>query len=339
MPREIYLVISLVIAGFAVIGFWLSKKLSDLAQKQKPSDELLEYLRTTNVRLDEQNKNITRTLQNSTKALNERLDNAAKVIGAVQKNIGEMSEIGRGMKELQEFLQSPKLRGNIGEQILKDLIQQMLPKGSFFLQYPFKSGEKVDAAIKTSAGILPIDSKFPMENFQKMTKAETQSEKDGFRKAFYRDIRKHIKEISKKYILPEEGTMDFALMYIPSEAVYYEVVNEPELMQSAQRARVYPVSPTTLYAHFQTILLSFEGQKIERRARQVFAMLRAIQKDYGKVDDNLSTLQRHLNNAYNMMSAVLSSFAMLGQKISSTHQLEEETNEKKLLERDSEMEP
>ena len=166
-----------------------------------------------------------------------------------------------------------------------------------------------------------------MENFQKMVKADSEKERESYKKLFMRDIRKHVKDISQKYILPEEGTMDFALMYIPSEAVYYEVVNEPELIDSAQRARVYPVSPTTMYAHFQTILLSFEGQKVERKARDVLAMLRAIQKDYGKVEDNLSTLQRHLNNAYNMMSGVLTSFTQLGQKITSTQTLGEGVKE------------
>lgn len=307
--------------GLILLGLFINKKLSELTDKQKPSDELLEYLRTTNTRLDEQSKQFTRTLQTSTKTLNERLDNAARVIGQVQKNIGEMSEIGRGMKDLQAFLQSPKLRGNIGEQVLKDLITQMFPKSSFYLQHTFKSGEKVDAAIKTAAGILPIDSKFPMENFQKMTKAETQKERESYKKVFIRDIKRHVNDISKKYILPEEGTMDFALMYMPSESVYYEVVNESDLMRFAQKSRVYPVSPTTLYAHLQTILLSFEGQKIETRAKQVFAMLRAIQKDYSKVEENMSTLQRHLNNAYNMMSSVLTSFVQLGQKITSTQSL------------------
>ncbi|MCL4382855.1 DNA recombination protein RmuC [Patescibacteria group bacterium] len=311
----------IVIGAVILLGLYIGRKLSDLAEKQKPSDELLEYLKTTNTRLDEQNKNFTRTLQESTRNLNERLDNAAKVIGAVQKNIGEMSEIGRGMQELQQFLQSPKLRGNIGEQVLKDLITQMFPKKSFHLQYSFKSGEKVDAAITTAAGILPIDSKFPMENFQKMTKAKEPKEKSVYRKEFMKDIKKHVTDISRKYILPEEGTMDFALMYIPSEAVYYEVVNEQDLLEIAKASRVYPVSPTTLYAHLQTILLSFEGQKIESRAKEVFSLLRAIQKDYLKVDDNLSKLQRHLNNAYNMMSSVLTSFTGLGQKISSSRTL------------------
>ena len=121
--------------------------------------------------------------------------------------------------------------------------------------------------------------------------------------------------------------MDFALMYIPSESVYYEVVNDNELLRLAQQSRVYPVSPTTLYAHLQTILLSFEGQEVERRARQVFNMLRAIQKDYAKMEANLGTLQRHLHNAYNMMSSVFTSFTHLGQKLASTRELGEAIKE------------
>ena len=322
-------VILLIVAGAVVfVGLYLSKKITQISEKQKPSDELLEYLKTTNTRLDEQNKQFTDALHNSTKTLNERLDNAARVIGNVQKNIGEMSEIGRGMKELQQFLQSPKLRGNIGEQVLKDLITQMFPKSSFHLQYQFKSGNKVDVAINTAAGILPIDSKFPMENFQKMSKAETKKEVSTHRHEFKKDIRKHVKAISTKYILPEEGTMDFALMYIPSEPVYYEVVNSPELLELAKKSRVYPVSPTTLYAHLQTILLSFEGQKIESQARKVFTMLRAVQKDYSNVEDNLSTLQSHVGRAYNKMSDVITTFTQLGQKITSTQSLGEPSTNK-----------
>ncbi|MBU0578762.1 DNA recombination protein RmuC, partial [Patescibacteria group bacterium] len=232
------------VGGLIAIGFFINKKLTDVVEKQKPSNELLEYLKTTNIRLDEQNRNFTKTLSDSTRNLNERLDNTARVIGNVQKNIGEMSEIGRGMKELQEFLQSPKLRGNIGEEVLKDLISQTFPKSKFYLQHGFKSGERVDAAIKTAAGIIPIDSKFPMENFQKMSKAKSGEEKKRAKRDFVNDVRRHIRDISKKYILPEEGTMDFALMYIPSEPVYYEIVNNVALTDYARRVRVYPVSPT-----------------------------------------------------------------------------------------------
>lgn len=300
----------IVIIGFAVIIVYINKKLNDVVEKQKPSSELLEYLKTTNIRLDAQGK-----------AFNERLDNASKIIGEVNKNIGEMSEIGRGMKELQDFLKNPKLRGNIGEQILNELLKQYLPKESFDLQHVFRSGEKVDAAIKTSAGIIPVDSKFPMENFRKMNISSNSEEKKLFEKQFESDVKKHIDDISKKYILTEEGTIDYALMYIPSESVYYEVVNNTSLFDYAGAKRVLPVSPTTFYAYLKAILMSFEGQKIESQAKEILSALRAIQKDYEKVGSGLSILQKHMTNAHNVMGDVLSLFSQLGHKISSTRNL------------------
>lgn len=303
------LILIIIIALLLVLVFYLNIKLSG-ARDQKPSNELLEYLKTTNTRLDEQSKNF-----------NERLDNAARIISQVQRNIGEFSEIGRGMRDLQEFLSSPKLRGNIGEQVLKELLKQFLPKESFNLQYTFKSGEKVDAAIKTSGGIIPVDSKFPMENFRKMSEGGDELSKKNAGKDFERDVKKHIDDISRKYILTEEGTIDYALMYIPSEGVYYEIVNNQMLFDYAADKRVLPVSPTTFYAYLKAILMSFEGQKIEAQAKEILASLRAIKSDYGKVEENLGILQKHLTNAYNMMGNVFSAFSNLGQKISSTQNL------------------
>jgi len=270
----------------------------------------LEYLKTTNTRLDAQSKDF-----------NERLDNAARVISAVQKNIGEFSEIGRGMKELQEFLQSPKLRGNIGEQVLRDMLSQFLPKQSFKLQYTFKSGDKVDAAVFTSAGIISIDSKFPMENFRKLG-VENEIERKQAKSDFYRDVKKHIDTISNKYILVSEGTVDYALMYVPSESIYYEIANNEDLFDYAQGKRVLPVSPTTFYAYLKAILMSFEGQKIEAQAKEILSSLKAIEKDYEKTEESLSTLQKHLTNAFNMMNNVFATFGSLGQKISSTQNLD-----------------
>jgi len=330
MGNEFYLLLAVLVAVFAIVLFFINKKLSDLTAKQRPSDELLEWLRTTSSRMDEQSRTFTGALQRSTKTLNERLDNAARVIAAVQKNIGEMSEIGRGMKELQEFLQSPKLRGNIGEQVLKEILGQMLPKSSFHLQYTFKSGAIVDAAIKTTAGIIPVDSKFPMENFRKMSSAKTEEGRKSAQKVFVKDVKKHIDDVAKKYILTEEGTIDYALMYIPSEAVYYEIVNDVSLFDYAGKKRVLPVSPMTFYAYMKAILMSFEGQKIEQKARQILAAIRAIQKDYNKVEDNLSVLGRHIQNAYNQMSNVFSGFTQLGQKLSSAQTLGEPEEARKL---------
>ncbi|KKU22574.1 MAG: hypothetical protein UX88_C0019G0002 [Candidatus Woesebacteria bacterium GW2011_GWC2_47_16] len=313
--------LAIVIGALVIIAIFINRKLSDLAEKQKPPEELMEIIKMLQSGSKEDRKVLLESLQKNTQSLNERLDNAAKVISQVQRNLGEMSEVGKGIRTLQEFLQSPKLRGGLGEEVLKEMISQTFPKNAFHLQYPFKSGVKVDAVLKTEAGLLCIDSKFPMENFNLMLKGETEAERNVGKKQFAADVRKHIEDISRKYILPEEGTMDFALMYIPSEAVYYEVVNIQELSNFARRLRVYPVSPNTLYAHLQVLLLSFEGKDLETKSREVFRILRAIQKDYSKVDENLGVLQKHLNNAYNMMSSVITSFTQLGQKITSTQTL------------------
>lgn len=335
MQNELLLILVSIVIGFTIIYFLLNRK-----QNTQASDKALtEWLKTMQVSIDETNKTLNqamrnsslemnKTLQENNKQINDRLTKAAEVIRDVSHEMGQMSEIGRSMKELQEFLKSPKLRGNIGEEVLKDLISQTFPKNSFNLQYQFRSGEKVDAAIKTDAGILPIDSKFPMENFQKMNKAQNQAEKDSYKKEFIRDVKKHIDDISKKYILPEEGTMDFCLMYIPSEPVYYEIADNPSILDYARRKRVYAVSPTTLYAHLQVILLSFEGKKIESKTREIFAMLRALQVDYEKVNDNMGVLGKHIGNASIQFGNVLTSFQKIGKKLNTTKELETETIEK-----------
>jgi DNA recombination protein RmuC len=322
----------LTIVGFIAVIFFLNKKISEL-QKQKPDQALYEWLKTMQSSIDTTNKTLNeslhanstsmvRTLQENSKQLNDRLDKAAAVIRDVGVEVGQMSEIGRSMKELQDFLKSPKLRGNIGEQVLQDLITQVFPKNSFHLQHQFKSGEKVDAAIQTDAGILPIDAKFPMENFQKLAKAKTEEDVKLYRKEFARDIKKHIDSIAKKYILPDEGTMDFALMYVPSESVFYELVTMDEIMEYAKTQRIYVVSPSTLYAHLQTILLSFEGKKMETQSRELFRLLQALQIDYEKVNESIDLLGKHIGNASNQYANVNKGYTRLGQKLSSAKHLE-----------------
>jgi DNA recombination protein RmuC len=338
MNNQIYLLFAMVVVALGVIAWLINKRLSEIAQGSKQDQALTEWLKsmqasidnttkTLNQALSSTSKNLSDTLQKGNKDLNTRLDNAARLMAQIQKDAGRFAELSLSMKNLQDYLRSPKLRGNIGEQVLKDLISQMFPKNSFFLQHSFKSGDKVDAAIRTDAGLLPIDAKFPAENFQRMIAAENEGEKEAAKKEFIKDVKKHITDIAKKYILPEEGTMDFALMYIPSEPIYYEVVNLTELTESARQNRVYPVSPNTLYANLQVILLSFQGKEIEKRTRQVFTLLRAIQKDYTKLSDDLSVLNRHITNSYNQMANVNSGFALMGQKLSSTEALGEMVKE------------
>lgn len=300
---DIYPIIATLVIGFAVTLYFIRRWLVE--HKPQPDATLAEWLKSTN-----------EAVRESSRQFNDRLDNAAKVISDVQKHLGEMSEVGRNLKSLQDFLSSPKLRGGLGEEIMSQMIGQTFPKNAFHLQYQFKSGSKVDAVLKTDAGLLCIDSKFPLENFSRLARGEAGAKKD-----FIFDVKKHIVDISKKYILPQEGTMDFALMYIPSESVYYEVVNISELSSFARASRVYPVSPSTFYAHLQVLLQSLQGKELATKSRQVFQLLRAIQKDYEQTQDSLSTLGRHLTNAHNQMGNVTSSFGLLGQKLHQTNYL------------------
>ena len=310
----IFILIAIIVIGFV----FFFRQLQELkGQKNDKSTEvLMKWLEEMRSSVDKSTETMQQRLDATNKAINERLDNAARVIAGVGKEVGQMSEIGRSMKDLQDFLRSPKLRGNIGEQVLKELLGQFLPKESFHLQFRFRTGEIVDAAIKTESGIIPIDSKFPMENFKNMMKAESEAEKKVFEKEFGRDVKKHIDDIAKKYILPEEGTIDYALMYVPSEPVYYEIMsNLPELSEYSHKKRVLPVSPSTFYAYMRAILMSFEGKKIEERARAILAALRGIKGDSEKFGDALRVLTKHINDTKNTSDLVNSRYVSLHSKI------------------------
>lgn len=316
--------------GFGTLGVLISRK-------KTPTDNqaTIEWLNSMQRSIEHTNTTLQNTLRGSTaetnrvlltntKQLNERLDTAAVVIGELKKSLGEMSEVGRGIKSLQEFLQSPKLRGNIGEQVLADMIGQTFPRQSFHLQYAFPSGVKVDAALKTDAGILPIDAKFPMENFRKMHIGEDEKTRKIAEREFFSDVKKHITDIAKKYILPDDGTLDFALMYIPSESVYYEIANNEELMDFSRKVRVYPVSPNTLYAHLQVLLLSYEGKELEKRTQDIMRLLKSISHDFDKFQDQYGVMSRHITNAYNSTTTLGTMLNQLGQKVGQTKFLSEE---------------
>ncbi len=193
----------IILVAFGIVVIFINKKFSDLKDSQKPSEELLAVIKMLQSGSKEDRKVLLDSLQKNTQSMNERLDNAARVIAAVQRNLGEMSEVGKSIRSLQEFLQSPKLRGNLGEEVLKEMIGQAFPKNAFHLQYSFKSGAKVDAVLKTEAGLLCIDSKFPMENFNAMVRGETEAERTRAKRNFAGDVKKHIEAIAKKYIMPK----------------------------------------------------------------------------------------------------------------------------------------
>ena len=319
----------LLIAAVVIIigGFFLLYKTIEKSNQDKNNEEslkvLTEWLKGMQASVDKNSEVTQKQLSESSKILGERLDKAAVVIAGVQKEIGQMSEIGRSMKQLQDFLRSPKLRGNLGEQILKEILGDFLPKESFYLQYRFKTGEIVDAAIKTESGLIVIDSKFPLERFNAFNSAESETEKMGLQKEFVRDV--------KKYILPEEGTIDYALMYIPIESVYYEIMsNLPELSDYAYKKRVLPVSPATFYAYMRTILMSFEGKKIEERAKTILTALRSIQTESGKFGESLRVLTKHINDTKNTSDMVNNRYSSLNSKISTIATIEKKEDKEAL---------
>lgn len=308
MATETTLIIGVIIAGFAAILYLLLRpKKEDETQKV-----LLEWLKEMRGSLDQNLSNVQRQLQSQSADLNRRLDNAAQVIGGVQKELGTMSEMGKRMKDLQEFLQSPKLRGGVGEKVLTDTLRQTLPHDQFDTQYSFRDGSMVDAIIKTDQGIIPIDSKFPMENFKKMVRADSEEEKESFRKIFVRDVKKHVDEISKKYILPAEGTINFALMYIPSEAIYYEVaVQNEELDEYAYRHQVTFVSPNTFAYFLKILLLGLQEKRVAESARQILEVLDSVRQESQKFGDSLSVLSTHITHAKGAMDKVSSEYQTL----------------------------
>ena len=244
--------------------------------------------------------------------------------------LGKVQEVGRGVKEFQEFLRSPKLRGNIGEQILRDLLEQMLPKENFSLQYQFQEGQIVDAIVKTNQGIIPIDSKFPMENFRIMMKNDLGT-KEMAKKNFVRDIKKHIDDISKKYILPSEGTVDFALMYVPSEPIYYEIsLNQPEILDYGYQKKIYFVSPNSFYYFLKIIMIGLQGARIEKGARKILNGMKAVEQEASKFEGDLSILTSHIDHAKTASERAQNRFGRLVGKIERLEELEEPNQKKKL---------
>jgi len=327
VTTDLIIILVAVIAAFAVILIWQQRSFKKLQKDGQVDENLKEWIKSTKDEMVEMKKEVrggldknVETLQSqlgsTNKAINERLDKAAAFMKTIGDEVGQMRELGKSMKDLQDFLQSPKLRGNVGEQILQDLLNQVLPTANFSTQYKFKEGQVVDAIIKTENGLISIDSKFPMENAKKLFAADSDEEKNVVKREFAKDVRKHINDIAKKYILPSEGTVDFAIMYVPSEAVYYEVVaNAQDLIDFGQAKKVFLVSPNSFYYFLQAIMLGLRGKKIQEKAQQIMETLGMIQQESVKFGEKLSVLNRHVTNAKNSMDNVSSDYGKLSGKI------------------------
>ena len=262
-------------------------------------------------KMDDRLGETVRLIESTHQTVGQRLEKNTEIFGQVQERLGRLDEankqiltIGEEITRLQEILRVPKLRGNLGELFLEELLSQILPTDYYQMQHMFKSGDKVDAIVRLPQGnLVSIDAKFPLENFRRMITCENEAERKAMRKTFVSDVRKHVDQIAAKYILPDEGTLDFALLYIPAENVYYEVIlavdrgeESHDIFRYALNKRVIPVSPGSLYAYLQLILLGLRGLRIEKRAREIFDYLSRLGADLEKLREDLELVGRHLGN-------------------------------------------
>jgi DNA recombination protein RmuC len=259
---------------------------------------------TISRQLNERLKETSQALQETHRTVGDRLDSATRVFGDVQKSLGRLEEthkqiyeIGKNISSLQELLRAPKFRGEVGETLLGRLLEDILPKESFRLQYRFKNGNIVDAAILIGENIIPIDAKFPLENFRKVQEVTSEEEKKSVYRVFVRDVKVRVDEVSSKYILPDEGTFTFALMYIPAEAVYYQISKDEELSAYAQAKKVIFVSPNTFYAYLQAMLYGLKGMSVERNIQKVFTELEGVKLDFKRFQEDFEVVGSHLMNA------------------------------------------
>jgi DNA recombination protein RmuC len=308
-----FIAIILALAGFILS---LRKKIDDSKKDEleNKDDRIVSNLTNQISLLSQTLSTIQKSVDQRLGENTGRLDNAAKSYGEVQKQLTHLQdevrrvhEVGKDISSLHEILRAPKVRGVMGEIWLEKLLGQMLPQNHYECQYAFKSGEKVDAIIRLQDNIISIDSKFPLENFKKAIESQNDEERSGFKKQFGQDVKKHIASISDKYILPGEGTMDFALMYIPAENVYYEIVNHNfgnvSLFDYAVEKKVIPVSPNTFYAYLGTIIMGLKGLRVEENAKFILQNLSKLMVQFMKIRKDFESLGNHIRNAQNKFEA------------------------------------
>ena len=245
-------------------------------------------------------QSVSTSLASSSQTLQQVSDRLAGIDTAAKRIV---DEVGPAISSLQDILRAPAVRGSFGEFLLEKLLADVLPADHYSLQHTFRSGERVDAIIRLPEGIVPVDSKFPLSGFQRILAAQSTEEREREAKSFVRDVKGHVDNVCK-YILPDEGTLPFAIMYIPSESVYYEVMVRDELSggrgalaEYARQKSVFPVSPNTFYALLQAVAKGLRGLQVEERAREILDHLGRLQGDFEHIRGDFQTLGQHIGHA------------------------------------------
>lgn len=302
---------------FIIVGFILGALLIFIWQTvyRQPKELKNDSLVLLQNQINEINRTLDIKLGELPKIMQTQFSESAKIIREITQELVKVSEgqkqvvnVADQLKNLQDILKNPKQRGVLGEYFLETVLKNVLPPGVYEIQYEFKNGDKVDAVIKTKDGLIPIDSKFSLENYNRMLEAGTAEERNKFETAFINDLKIRIEETAK-YIRPEEGALNFAFMFIPSEAVYYDLLinkvgaiktNTANLIEYAWRKNVSVVSPTTFFAYLQTIIQGLRAFRIEESAKEIRKRVEELGRHLLSYETYMKKLGNNLGTSVNM---------------------------------------
>jgi len=249
----------------------------------------------------------------------------------LRETVARVQESVKDVVSFQEMFRSPKLRGQWGELSLGAILKEYFPRGGFQEQYYFASREAVDAVVRLPNDLLlPIDSKFNWDNFKRMTESEGEEDRAVHRKQFLSDVKKKVDEIATKYILPSEGTVDMALMYMPAESIYYEVVQnirEEDVAEYARKRKVYLVSPNTLYITLSAVIHWFKDAQLQKQTRAIMKRLETVIKDAGTLANEFRKLGDHLSDATSAFERSDKKLGHLVERTQKVIELSKETDE------------
>ena len=253
---------------------------------------------------------ILKQLNSMNSSMGSQMSSTTRVFGEVRETLGSLEqktqqiyEVGKDISSLQEILRAPKMRGGLGELLLENLLAEIMPKNLYELQHSFKSGDRVDAVINIGKKLVPVDSKFPMESFTRFIGSESEEDKKRARKEFTKAVKEHVNNVADKYILPDENTYEFALMYIPAENVYYEAFiksdessEQKSMIAHAASRKVFPVSPNSFYAYLEVIVIGLKGLGIQEKTKDVIKKLLTLKGSLEKFKGDFDKLGTHIKN-------------------------------------------
>lgn len=275
--------------------------------------------------VEERVRGVEQSLSEGQKGLTDHLGKSGKLMKEVGEQMGRVFEASQKIEQLagnvtrlEDLLKPPKLRGVLGETFLEQALAQVLPASCWKMQYRFPDGVTVDAAIFVGERCVSVDSKFPLDNYRRAHEAADEAERKKALRDFQGDVRRHVETIRAKYIRPECGTYDFALMYVPAEAVYCEVAGDGEegaLADYAVTRRVVPVSPRLLYAYLATVAMGLRGLELQEGARDVQEKLADLARLWERVEGPFEKVGAHLSNAQKQYEEATKAVGRFGAKL------------------------